>query len=40
MRPSGAVLALLKDLQRETNVAMIFVSHDFGIVAKCATESR
>jgi oligopeptide/dipeptide ABC transporter ATP-binding protein len=27
-------LALLKDLQRETNVAMIFVSHDFGIVAK------
>jgi oligopeptide/dipeptide ABC transporter ATP-binding protein len=27
-------LALLKDLQRETNVAMIFISHDFGIVAK------
>src|SRR5260221_4743242 len=27
-------LALLKDLQRETNVAMIFVSHHFGIVAK------
>ncbi len=27
-------LAHLKDLQRETNVAMIFVSHDFGIVAK------
>jgi len=27
-------LALLKDLQRKTNVAMIFVSHDFGIVAK------
>src|SRR3979490_1805822 len=27
-------LALLKDLQRQTNVAMIFVSHDFGIVAK------
>jgi oligopeptide/dipeptide ABC transporter ATP-binding protein len=24
----------LKDLQRETNVAMIFVSHDFGIVAR------
>jgi oligopeptide/dipeptide ABC transporter ATP-binding protein len=27
-------LAHLKDLQRETNVAMIFVSHDFGIVAR------
>src|ERR1051325_1357629 len=27
-------LALLKDVQRQTNVAMIFVSHDFGIVAK------
>ncbi|HEU0167391.1 MAG TPA: ABC transporter ATP-binding protein [Chloroflexota bacterium] len=27
-------LALLKDLQRETNVAMIFVSHDMGIVAQ------
>ena len=27
-------LALLKDLQRQTNVAMIFVSHDFGIVAR------
>src|SRR5262245_10891599 len=27
-------LALLKDLQRQTNVAMLFVSHDFGIVAR------
>jgi oligopeptide/dipeptide ABC transporter ATP-binding protein len=27
-------LKLLKDVQRETNVAMIFVSHDFGIVAR------
>jgi oligopeptide/dipeptide ABC transporter ATP-binding protein len=27
-------LALLKDVQRETNVAMVFVSHDFGIVAR------
>jgi oligopeptide transport system ATP-binding protein len=27
-------LALLKDVQRQTNVAMIFVSHDFGIVAR------
>ncbi len=27
-------LAHLKDLQRETNVAMIFVSHDFGIVGR------
>src|SRR5438309_5030401 len=27
-------LALLKDLQRQTNVAIIFVSHDFGIVAR------
>ena len=27
-------LAVLKDLQRQTNVAMIFVSHDFGIVAR------
>jgi oligopeptide/dipeptide ABC transporter ATP-binding protein len=27
-------LAHLKDLQRQTNVAMIFVSHDFGIVAR------
>jgi peptide/nickel transport system ATP-binding protein/oligopeptide transport system ATP-binding protein len=27
-------LAHLKDLQRETNVAMIFVSHDFGIVSR------
>ncbi|MDE3076665.1 MAG: ABC transporter ATP-binding protein [Chloroflexota bacterium] len=27
-------LALLKEVQRETNVAMIFVSHDFGIVAR------
>ncbi len=27
-------LALLKDVQRQTNVAMIFISHDFGIVAK------
>ena len=25
---------MLKDLQRQTNVAMIFVSHDFGIVAR------
>jgi oligopeptide/dipeptide ABC transporter ATP-binding protein len=27
-------LALLKDVQRQTNVAIIFVSHDFGIVAR------
>jgi oligopeptide/dipeptide ABC transporter ATP-binding protein len=27
-------LTLLKDVQRQTNVAMIFVSHDFGIVSK------
>ncbi len=27
-------LALLKELQHQTNVAMIFVSHDFGIVAR------
>jgi oligopeptide/dipeptide ABC transporter ATP-binding protein len=27
-------LAHLKDLQRQTNVAMIFVSHDFGIVGR------
>jgi oligopeptide/dipeptide ABC transporter ATP-binding protein len=27
-------LAHLKDLQRETNVAMIFVSHDMGVVAR------
>ena len=27
-------LALLKDLQRETGVAMILITHDFGIVAK------
>jgi peptide/nickel transport system ATP-binding protein len=27
-------LALLKELQRETNVAIIFVSHDFGVVAR------
>ncbi len=27
-------LALLKDVQRETNVAIIFVSHDFGVVAR------
>jgi len=27
-------LALLKEVQRETNVAIIFVSHDFGIVSR------
>src|SRR5262249_15842950 len=27
-------LSHLKDLQRQTNVAMLFVSHDFGIVAR------
>ena len=27
-------LALLKDLQRESNVGLIFITHDFGIVAK------
>ena len=27
-------LRLLKDLQRQTNVALIFVTHDLGIVAK------
>ena len=27
-------LALLRDIQRQTNVAIIFVTHDFGIVAK------
>jgi oligopeptide/dipeptide ABC transporter ATP-binding protein len=27
-------LALLKDLQRDTGVAMILITHDFGIVAK------
>jgi oligopeptide/dipeptide ABC transporter ATP-binding protein len=27
-------LALLKEVQRQTNVAIIFVSHDFGIVAR------
>src|ERR1044072_4034232 len=27
-------LALLKDVQKRTNVAMIFVSHDFGIVSR------
>src|SRR5437879_13568211 len=27
-------LALLRDLQRQTNVAILFVSHDFGIVRR------
>lgn len=27
-------LSLLKDVQRQTNVAIIFVSHDFGVVAR------
>ena len=27
-------LKLLKDLQRESNMALIFITHDFGIVAK------
>jgi len=27
-------LALLRDIQRQTNVAIIFITHDFGIVAK------
>ena len=27
-------LALLKELQRDSNVALIFITHDFGIVAK------
>src|SRR5438067_7775236 len=27
-------LALLKDLQRQTNVSIIFVSHDFGVVSR------
>ncbi|MGH2365135.1 MAG: ABC transporter ATP-binding protein [Chloroflexota bacterium] len=27
-------LALLKDLQRETNFGMIFVSHDFGVISR------
>jgi oligopeptide/dipeptide ABC transporter ATP-binding protein len=27
-------LALLKEIQQETNVAIIFITHDFGIVAK------
>ncbi len=27
-------LALLKEVQRQTNVAIIFITHDFGIVAK------
>ena len=31
-------LALLKDLQRQTNVAIIFVSHDFGIVTASVRE--
>ena len=34
MSPFAQYLRLLKDLQRQTNVALIFVTHDLGIVAK------
>jgi peptide/nickel transport system ATP-binding protein len=33
-------LRLLKDLQRDSNVALIFITHDFGIVAKIVTGWR
>ena len=33
-------LRLLKDLQRQTNVALIFVTHDLGIVAKMCDRWR
>jgi oligopeptide/dipeptide ABC transporter ATP-binding protein len=32
----AAYLALLKQLQRETGVAILFITHDFGIVARLA----
>ena len=30
----AAYLALLKDIQRQTDVAILFITHDFGVVAK------
>jgi microcin C transport system ATP-binding protein len=33
------ILALLKDLQRETGMAMLFITHDLGIVRKIAHET-
>ena len=33
-------LRLLKDIQAETGLAIIFITHDFGIVAACATGLR
>ena len=33
-------LKLLKRLQQETGMAIIFITHDFGIVAGCATGWR
>lgn len=30
------ILALLRDIQRRTNMAMLFITHDFGVVAEIA----
>ncbi|MGE3536255.1 MAG: ABC transporter ATP-binding protein [Candidatus Tectimicrobiota bacterium] len=30
----AAYLALLKDIQRQTNLAILFITHDFGVVAR------
>ena len=30
----AAYLALLKDIQRETDLAILFITHDFGVVAR------
>ena len=32
-------LKLLKELQRDSDLSLIFITHDFGIVARCATAS-
>ena len=33
-------IALFKDIQKETNCAIIFITHDFGVVAKMCTGWR
>ena len=30
----AAILDLLKDIQRQTNLAILFITHDFGVVAQ------